>query len=98
MYFYTVELQFTGVQNSNIPAFLLLTVFYYMYNSGPKIAANSSIPAFLLLTEQCRYIGVRLYYHIFKKLRSEIQKKNTSTANLEVKKTQKSVEKKSLLI
>ena len=33
----TVELQFTGVQNSNIPAFLLLT-------------------------EQCRYIGVRLYY------------------------------------
>ena len=35
--------------------------FYYIYKSGPKIAANSNIPAFLLLTEQGRYIGVRLY-------------------------------------
>ena len=46
---------------SNIPSFLLLTIFNYTYNSGPKIAANSNIPAFLLLTEQGRYIGVRLY-------------------------------------
>ena len=34
-------------------------------NSGPEITANSKLPAFLLLTEQCCYIGVRLFLAIW---------------------------------